>query len=364
MSGARSLTMGVLAVVLLVVMSCWAGSGHAASPTGAAPVVVPAQVSVDTPGFWSRTLRWIERQQQQLNRDLAAGVKRLKEEGSLAAVLVLSAIGFLYGVFHAAGPGHGKAIISAYVLANERTAKRGIALAFLAGLFQALSAIALVGILAVLLGASGLRIQSYTGTLEQVSYALIALIGAWMLIVQLRGAWARRTASAQGAPAQPVSPVHGHDPHAHPHHHHHHHHHDRHHHHDGHHEHAHHDHAHLPGPSELEGEWSWRRAVSLALAVGIRPCTGAILVLVFALAQGLFWAGVAATFAMALGTAITVSVLAALAVWSRNLAVRFSGEGSRWAARIETIAGIGGAGLVFLLGTLFFAASLGPQRPF
>ena len=64
-------------------------------------------------------------------------------------------------------------------------------------------------------------------------------------------------------------------------------------------------HAHGPEPEELAGPGGWRRGLSAIVAVGLRPCSGAIIVLVFALAQGLFWAGVASTFVMGLGTAIT-----------------------------------------------------------
>jgi ABC-type nickel/cobalt efflux system permease component RcnA len=118
-------------------------------------------------------------------------------------------------------------------------------------------------------------------------------------------------------------------------------------------------------PSDLKGEWSWKRAFALALAVGIRTCTGAILVLVFAIGQGLWWAGVLSTLAMALGTAITVSALATLAVGSRELAKRLAGGGSsKWVDRVQAVAGVGGAGLVLLLGVAFFWASLGNPQPF
>lgn len=118
----------------------------------------------------------------------------------------------------------------------------------------------------------------------------------------------------------------------------------------------------MPAPKDLEGPWSWRKAVPLALAIGIRPCTGAIAVLIFALSQGLVWAGVFATFAMALGTAITVSALAVLAAGSRDLAVRLGGDGGGWAWRVRTAAGIGGSlavvglGLILLIGSLKAAA--------
>jgi len=104
--------------------------------------------------------------------------------------------------------------------------------------------------------------------------------------------------------------------------------------------------------------------MAVVFSVGIRPCTGAILVLVFALTQGLFWAGVAATFAMALGTAITVAVLASLALGSRQLALRLGGANATWANAVWTTCAIGGAMVIFLFGTLLFIASLGPARPF
>jgi ABC-type nickel/cobalt efflux system permease component RcnA len=119
----------------------------------------------------------------------------------------------------------------------------------------------------------------------------------------------------------------------------------------------------MPDPKDLQGAWSWRKALPLALSVGIRPCTGALLLLIFAMSQGMWWAGVLGTFAMALGTALTVSVLATLAVSSRDLAVRLSGEGSSWAWRIQTLAGFAGASLVFILGSAFFIASLNGGSP-
>ena len=73
-------------------------------------------------------------------------------------------------------------------------------------------------------------------------------------------------------------------------------------------------HAHAPEPEELAGPGGWRRGLSAVVSVGARPCSGAIIVLVFALAQGLFWAGVVSTFVMAIGTGITVAAVAAIAV--------------------------------------------------
>jgi nickel/cobalt transporter (NicO) family protein len=115
---------------------------------------------------------------------------------------------------------------------------------------------------------------------------------------------------------------------------------------------------------ELAGPLDWRKILAVVFSVGIRPCTGAILVLIFALTQGMFWAGVAATFAMALGTAITVAVLATLALGSRELALKLGGRTGAFANAVWTICAIGGSALILLFGATLFAASLGPARPF
>src|SRR5207344_316583 len=84
-------------------------------------------------------------------------------------------------------------------------------------------------------------------------------------------------------------------------------------------------HAHAPEPEELAGPGGWKRGFSAIFAVGLRPCSGAILVLVFALAQCLFWVGVVSTFVMGLGTAITVAAIATLAVAAKSFATHFAG---------------------------------------
>ena len=92
---------------------------------------------------------------------------------------------FLYGVVHAVGPGHGKTIISSSVVANEKTARRGIIVSFVAAALQAVTAIALVGIFAVLRNAPGIEITAWSNQLETVSYAMIATVGLWLLVNQL-----------------------------------------------------------------------------------------------------------------------------------------------------------------------------------
>lgn len=372
--------LSALLLCLVVSVGALAQGEPQKSPFGVP--LLPGQSTAAQPGKVERSFlgdvwSYVLTQQQRINRELAAAVRQMKTGSVLDATLMLGFLGFTYGVLHAAGPGHGKAVISSYVLANERTVRRGIMLSFLAAFIQALSAIAIVGVLAIALNATSLQISATERWIETISWGFVALVGVWLLYGQVSALIRRRRAEA--AAAVPADQHHharghahdhggcgcGHDHHDHGHAHSHSHSHSHSHAHapgDGHHHHA--DgsccgHAHLPDPKELEGPLSWSKALAIAFSVGIRPCTGAILVLIFALSQGLLIAGVFATFAMAFGTAITVSVLASLAVGSRELARRMAGGESRLAGAVATGAGLLGSTLVLLMGAAFFVASLG-----
>ena len=112
-------------------------------------------------------------------------IRAAKTDGS--AVWTLLGISFVYGIFHAAGPGHGKAVISSYLVANEETWRRGVVLSFASALLQAFVAVAIVGIAAVLLNATAGQMCSAERVIEIVSYALIALVGARLIWVKGRG---------------------------------------------------------------------------------------------------------------------------------------------------------------------------------
>ena len=246
---------------------------------------------------------WILAKQAEFYRMFSSLIRASKSDGSAAYTLL--GISFLYGIFHAAGPGHGKAVISSYLVANDETWRRGIVLSFASAILQASTAIALVGIAAALLGATAKAMGNTVRVIEIVSYGLIVVIG-------LRLLWVKGRAFLKLLRAE-THQHHEHD-HAHGHAHH----------------HDHGDeasawgHAHAPEPRELTGQHWFRQGLSAIVAVGLRPCSGAIIVLVFALAQGLFWIGVASTFLMGLGTAITVAAIATLAVGARGLAGRFA----------------------------------------
>jgi nickel/cobalt exporter len=227
---------------------------------------------------------WLLAKQAEFYRMLSGTIRNAKTDGS--AVWLLMGISFAYGVFHAAGPGHGKAVISSYLVANEETWKRGITLSFLSALLQALVAVALVGIAAALLGATAGTMNQAVWWIEVASYALIALMGA-RLLWEKGGAFLREFAALRAPKSVGAAATHAHD----------HHHHDHAHQHG--HDHHHHDHAnpahgepghvhdehcghsHGPTPDQLAGPGGWKRGLMAIVAVGLRPCSGAILVLVF-----------------------------------------------------------------------------------
>ncbi|MBS4002675.1 MAG: nickel/cobalt transporter [Afipia sp.] len=357
-AGAVTLAVAGLADVLL--HAAWAQNPFGA-PKGA---VAEPQVS--------GIIGWLLAKQSEFYLQMSKTIRAAKTDGS--AVWALLGISFAYGVFHAAGPGHGKAVISSYLVANEETARRGIVLSFASALMQALMAIAIVGIGAAVLNVTAGQMCGAERVIEIASYGLIAAFGA-RLVWSKGGGFFRALRSWRGAPS-PLVPAmahaHGHD-HAH---------HDHGHSHDTHervphdHAHAHHHdhnhpdhvhdehcgHSHGPEPSALAGPGGWSRGLSAILTVGIRPCSGAILVLVFALAQGLFWAGVAATLLMGLGTAITVSAIAIIAVSAKGLASRMAAGRDGGGAILLRGIEFGAAALVLLFGTGLLLGYIGAER--
>lgn len=322
---------------------------------------------------------WILAKQSEFYRQMSGTIRAAKSDGS--AVWTLLAISFAYGIFHAAGPGHGKAVISSYLVANQETARRGIVLSFASALLQALVAVVLVGVCAWLLNATAKTMCSAEKAIEIASYGLIAAFGA-RLVWTKGGGFMRALQAPRAAPAVALAGA----PHDHGHHHDHghehgHHHHGHDHHHDGHHHHGHdhhngndHDHghghvhdehcghSHGPTPDQLAGPGGWQRGLGAIFAVGLRPCSGAILVLVFSLAQGLFWAGVAATFVMGLGTAITVAAIAVIAVSAKGLAQRLSAGREGGGALIMRGIEFAAAGLVLLFGVGLLFGYLAAER--
>jgi len=310
-------------------------------PFGAAPGTASSS------GF----TQWILAEQAQFYRALSSAVTASKTDGK--AAFGLAWLSFLYGIFHAAGPGHGKAVISSYLVADDATMKRGIVLSFAAALAQAISAVTLVGIAALVLGATAKAMNDTVRYLELGAYGVIVLFGISLAWRKGRAFFAALSNRREEHHVE--------------------HHHDHHHHDHGHHDHGHgHDHvrdehcghSHGPEPSELKGKGWLKRGLTAVIAVGLRPCSGAILVLVFALSQGIFAIGVAATFAMAFGTAITVTAIALLAVWGKGIAIwltkRPAGSATLLIYGVEVAAAL----MIVAFGALLFTGLMASERLF
>jgi nickel/cobalt transporter (NicO) family protein len=314
---------------------------------------------------------WLFAKQAEFYRQFSGLIRAAKVDGTAAWSLM--GVSFVYGIFHAAGPGHGKAVISSYLVANEETWVRGVVLSFLSALMQSAVAVAVVGVAAVLLHATAATMNGAVNWIETASYSLIIVVGVRLLWVKGRGfitalrALGRPT-SEVGAAVTAHPPV---ETHAHGHHHDHDHAHaaDCGHDHDHPHHHAHEEadasawgHAHAPEPAELAGPGGWRRGLSAIVAVGLRPCSGAILVLVFALAQGLFWVGVGSTFVMGLGTFITVAAIASLAVGARSWASRIASGRSSYGILAMRGIEVGAAVVIIAFGTLLLTGYIVNER--
>jgi len=293
------------------------------------------------PGLWSGLVLEIQTVQRDLHRQLAAAMQAVQAEGAAAAT-ALVVLSFLYGVFHAAGPGHGKVVISTYILTQESQLRRGLLLSLVSSLCQGLTAILAVAATAGLLGLSLRQAQGTATGLETLSYGLVALVGFTLVASRAHHLLRRRRLPMPRGRGNSLQLAPGH--------------------------HHKHDgacpscgHAHGPSLRDLDAPLSWRGLAGMVASIGLRPCSGAVLVLLVAYSLDLRWAGVGAVLAMSLGTAITVSLLATLSVYARKGALRLAAlipdRAARLAVALDLIAVLGGL-VILTAGILMLQAAL------
>lgn len=255
---------------------------------------------------------WVIEAQRAVQDQLAAGVRAIKQ-GKPGALAALLAVCFSYGVLHAAGPGHGKVLIGGYGM-GRRVAFWSLAgISMVASLAQSLVAVVLVYTGVALLGWTRDRAQDVAqDVMAPIGTLAIAAVGVWLAWRGLRGVWRQST------------PVAAHD-----------------------HDHHHHDetcgcgHSHGPSLAEVESATSWRDRLALITGVALRPCSGALFLLILTWQLGIAGAGIAGAFAMGLGTAVITVTVAAVAVWAREgaLANLPLGQVARILPWVEVIAG-------------------------
>ena len=242
---------------------------------------------------------------------------RATKAGNAGAFWTLLGVCFAYGFFHAVGPGHGKVLIGGY--GRRVTVWRLGAIALLSSLGQAVTAIVLVqGGLWLFALTRDQMVGAAEDVMAPVSYGAIVLIGLWLL--------------ARGARRMLRRPaVHDHD-----------------------HEDSHDDgtcthcgHRHAPSVEEVAGLTSLREALLLIAGVAIRPCTGALFVLVITHGMGIAGAGIAGVFAMSIGTAVVTVAVGTGAVGVRH-GLLGSVAGGPWAAGLLPLVEMAAGALVVI----------------
>ena len=235
--------------------------------------------------------------QRDVNQQMSGLLKAVAENPTQAggALLLFS---FVYGVLHALGPGHGKVVITTWLATHPSKLKSSIGLTLAASLLQGLVAIGLVVVVLTLLQLPARQLHLSSFWLEKGSYALVGVLGlllCWRALKKLRALLRKPKFTA-------FTPHHVHDQHCGC------------------------GHQHMPDPKQLERDEDWRARLVIVLSMGMRPCSGAIMVLLFSKVIGVFGWGMLSALAMAAGTSLTISSLALLVHSFRQLAVKLSGN--------------------------------------
>ncbi len=246
--------------------------------------------------FLTRIAQW----QHQLNRRMAALSRQAKETRSLRPLLSVIGIAFLYGVLHAAGPGHGKAVAVSYLVARGRKLGDGILLGNLIAFCHGISGIGLVLAIHFVLrsGITG-PLENTTRTTQLISYGLIALLGGVILIRSLL-LWRGQA-----------------------------------------------------GTEERKGY-----SLAMALAVGMIPCPGVVLVMLFSLSLSMVGLGLVLAFFQILGMGVTISALGVAALLGKNLALGVLERNRSLATFAQRGVETAAALCVTAFGLLFLAATI------
>lgn len=244
--------------------------------------------------YWPQILLQSVLWQKVLNREMTQLLQQVAQQPQQAGV-TLMLFSLAYGVLHALGPGHGKVVISTFLATHPARLKTSMKLTLLAALLQGGVAIGLVTVMLVVLQTSSRTMHLGSYWLEKSSYLLVMALGVW---VGWRAVRALRAALKPVAKMQihAIRPHHQHDDHCGC------------------------GHAHLPSAAQMEQSVSGKTQALVVFSMGLRPCSGAIMMLLFAKVIDVYVWGVASAIAMAMGMAVTVSAMGLLVQRSRKLA--------------------------------------------
>ena len=279
---------------------------------------------------WRLVLADIQAMQRDLQESLAAATRLVADNGVRAAWTLIG-LSFAYGVLHAAGPGHGKLVISTYVMTHEDAVRRSLTLSVLASLMQGVTVIVIIEVVLAIISASLREATGIASKLEMTSYALVLVLG-----LILAGVTARRLVRRARDPhaAQACGTC---------------------------------GHSHAPDAAHVNDKSSLGALAAVIFSIGLRPCTGAILVLILANVLGLRFTAWAAVFAMSIGTALTVSTIALASVYARKatlrVAERYPQSSGSFSLMLDGIAFCGGVLIVALGASLLQSAAVTASHP-
>jgi nickel/cobalt transporter (NicO) family protein len=294
----------VIRALVLVALCVAAAPAAAQNPWGvgtapARPATPAGPASGEggtVPGFLRPLVERIAAGQREMNRVISRELREVRESGSTRALLAVTGVAFLYGVLHAAGPGHGKLVVSSFFVAREARIMAGLLTGTAISFLQAVTSIVLVCGLAVMLGQHGFDVLGRSVWLEALSYALIVAIGIVMAITAARG---------------------GH----------------------------HHDHGH------------GRVGAGMIVAAGITPCASALIIMLFALTNGVLLVGIGATLVMAIGMSLTVSLVGILTIVGRRTVMVALPGSPRIRGWVSTGLSVAGGLIIAVVGSLLLAGA-------
>jgi nickel/cobalt transporter (NicO) family protein len=246
--------------------------------------------------------------QKSLNESLAAITRSLQGSGSLSGLLFVMLVSLAYGIFHAAGPGHGKTIISSFFLANDAKVRHSIIVGYLIAVVHAVAALAVVLVLYYLIrGFFSTNVEQADHYIQLFTFGIIAVLGGVMLIGRIRGK-------------------------------------------------AHHHHLHAKKGS---GDLTMKNLIGIAIPAGAIPCPGAVAVILFALSLHMLGVSVLSVVFISLGMGVTISVTGSIVILAKKGVLKaLAGGHPESDSPIHRVVEIGGAAILFLFGLVFFLAQL------
>jgi nickel/cobalt exporter len=245
------------------------------------------------PTLFMISVQWQKKIMSQLS-DLLYTAKH-----SHSAMLVLLEVSFFYGIFHSLGPGHGKVVVSTYLATHQTKIKAGLLITIISAFVQALTAIILVSLFLFIFRATMHQLNNTMTQFFHASYVGVSLLGLYIVIQSLHRLYVHRHHDSNDS----------HDT-------------NHHHHEDQHHEHittCSCGHRHIADANELNRASNFKEYAAIVFSIGLRPCTGALLILFFSHLAQVYWIGILSTLLMSVGTAFTTSTIALLTVSGRKI---------------------------------------------